>query len=102
MRWQKVGTLVATILIVVIAAAILFPVYADHAVLGLDLQGGVMVRLEAPEGTTQEEMEAAKSVIENRTAGRKQPDFCRTARCRGCGGSSARNRDNCKIAVCAV
>ena len=33
MRWQKVGTLVATILIVVIAAAILFPVYADHAVL---------------------------------------------------------------------
>ena len=66
MRWQKVGTLVATILIVVIAAAILFPVYADHAVLGLDLQGGVMVRLEAPEGTTQEEMEAAKSVIENR------------------------------------
>lgn len=66
MRWQKVGILVATILIVVIAAAILFPVYADHAVLGLDLQGGVMVRLEAPEGTTQEEMEAAKSVIENR------------------------------------
>ena len=66
MRWQKVGTLVATILIVVIAAAILFPVYADHAVLGLDLQGGFMVRLEAPEGTTQEEMEAAKSVIENR------------------------------------
>ena len=65
MRWQKVGTLVATILIVVIAAAILFPVYADHAVLGLDLQGGVMVRLEAPEGTTKEEMEAAKSVIEN-------------------------------------
>ena len=45
MRWQKVGTLVATILIVVIAAAILFPIYADHAVLGLDLQGGVMVRL---------------------------------------------------------
>ena len=50
MRWQKVATLVATILVVVIAAGILFPIYADHAVLGLDLQGGVMVRLEAPEG----------------------------------------------------
>ena len=31
-----------------------------------DLQGGVMVRLEAPEGTDAEAMEAAKSVIENR------------------------------------
>ena len=69
MRWPKVITLVATILIVVLAAGLLFPVYADHAVLGLDLQGGVMVRLEAPEGTTMEEMEAAKSVIENRING---------------------------------
>lgn len=66
MRWQKVGTLIATVLIVVIAAGILFPIYADHAILGLDLQGGVAVRLEAPEGTTNEEMEAAKTVIENR------------------------------------
>ncbi len=66
MRWQKVATLVATILVVVIAAGILFPIYADHAVLGLDLQGGVMVRLEAPEGTEKTEMEAAQSVIENR------------------------------------
>ncbi len=69
MRWPKVITLVATILIVVLAAGILFPVYGDHAVLGLDLQGGVMVRLEAPEGTTMEELEAAKSVIENRING---------------------------------
>ena len=50
MRWQKVATLIATILIVVIAAAVVFPICADHAVLGLDLQGGVAVRLEAPEG----------------------------------------------------
>lgn len=62
-------TLVATVLIVVIAAGILFPLYGSHAVLGLDLQGGVMVRLEAPEGTTREEMEAARSVIENRING---------------------------------
>ena len=66
MRWQKVGTLIATVLIVVIAAGILFPICAEHAVLGLDLQGGVAVRLEAPDGTSQEDMEAAKSVIENR------------------------------------
>lgn len=66
MRWQKVATLIATILVVVLAAGILFPVYAEHAVLGLDLQGGVMVRLEAPDGTSREEMEAAKSVIESR------------------------------------
>lgn len=69
MRWPKVITLIATVLIVVIAAGILFPVYADNATLGLDLQGGVMVRLEAPEGTAMEDMEAAKSVIENRING---------------------------------
>ena len=69
MRWPKVITLAATILIVVIAAGILFPLYGDKATLGLDLQGGVMVRLEAPEGTSMEDMEAAKSVIENRING---------------------------------
>ena len=69
MRWPKVITLIATILIVVIAAGILFPLYGDKATLGLDLQGGVMVRLEAPEGTSMEDMEAAKSVIENRING---------------------------------
>ena len=69
MRWPKVITLVATILIVIMAAGILFPLYGDKATLGLDLQGGVMVRLEAPEGTSMEDMEAAKSVIENRING---------------------------------
>lgn len=66
MRWPKVFTLIATILVVVIAAGLLAPIYANHAVLGLDLQGGVMVRLEAPEGTSDEDLEAAKTVIENR------------------------------------
>ena len=69
MRWPKVITLVATILIVVMAAGTLFPLYGDKATLGLDLQGGVMVRLEAPEGTSMDDMEAAKSVIENRING---------------------------------
>ena len=42
------------------------PVYANHARLGLDLQGGVMVRLEAPEGTSEEEMNSAITIINNR------------------------------------
>ena len=62
MRRQKVGTLIASVLSVVIAAGILFPICAEHAVLGLDLQGGVAVRLEAPDGTSQEDMEAAKTM----------------------------------------
>ena len=33
MRWQKVVTLIATILVVVIAAGLLSPIYANHAVL---------------------------------------------------------------------
>lgn len=66
MRWQRVTTLVATIFVVVICAAILFPFYSSHATLGLDLQGGVMVRLEAPEGTSSEDMGNAVTVINNR------------------------------------
>ena len=37
--------------------------------MGLDLQGGVMVLLEAPEGTSQEDMDGAMMVIENRING---------------------------------
>ena len=66
MRWQKAVTVIATVLIVVILAVALMPVYADHARLGLDLQGGVMVRLEAPEGTSDEEMNSAITIINNR------------------------------------
>lgn len=69
MRWQRVVTVVATVLVVAVLAVALLPVYANHARLGLDLQGGVMVRLEAPEGTTDEEMEGAVSVIKNRIDG---------------------------------
>ena len=66
MRWQKAVTVIATVLIVVILAVALMPVYANHARLGLDLQGGVMVRLEAPEGTSEEEMNSAITIINNR------------------------------------
>ncbi len=66
MRWQKAVTVIATVLIVVVLAVALMPVYANHARLGLDLQGGVMVRLEAPEGTSDEEMNSAITIINNR------------------------------------
>lgn len=66
MRWQKVVTFIATIVLVAVAAVALMPVYADHVRLGLDLQGGVMVRLEAPEGTSDEDMRGAVEVINNR------------------------------------
>lgn len=66
MRWQKVVTVIATVLLVAVLAVVLLPVYANHARLGLDLQGGVMVRLEAPEGTSDEEMNSAITIINNR------------------------------------
>jgi len=66
MRWQRVGAMVATIVAVLICALVLFPIYQNNAILGLDLQGGVMVRLEAPEGTSSEDMDNAMSVISNR------------------------------------
>lgn len=69
MRWQKAVTVIATVLIVAVLAVVLMPVYANHARLGLDLQGGVMVRLQAPEGTSDEEMNSAINIINNRING---------------------------------
>lgn len=66
MRWQRVVTVIATILVVAIGTVALLPIFANHARLGLDLQGGVMVRLEAPEGTSDEDMVGAMSVVTNR------------------------------------
>ena len=47
MQGKRLATVIVTVLIVALLAVALFPVYKDHAKLGLDLQGGVMVRLEA-------------------------------------------------------
>lgn len=69
MRWQKAVTVIATVLIVAVLAVVLMPVYANHARLGLDLQGGVMVRLQAPEGTSDEDMNTAINIINNRING---------------------------------
>lgn len=69
MQRSRVAVVIATVLIVVVAACALVPVYRDHANLGLDLQGGVQIRLEAPEGTSDEDMMGAISIINNRING---------------------------------
>ena len=69
MQRGRVAVVVAVILAIVVAAVALVPVYRDHANLGLDLQGGVLVRLEAPEGTSKEDMMGAISIINNRING---------------------------------
>lgn len=66
MRWQRIVTMIVTIFLVAVCGVVLFPIYQNNAILGLDLQGGVMVRLEAPEGTSGEDMDNAVSVISNR------------------------------------
>ena len=69
MQGKRLATVIATILLVAVLAALVLPLCKDHAKLGLDLQGGVMVLLEAPEGTSQEDMDGAMMVIENRING---------------------------------
>lgn len=69
MQRGRVAVVIAVMLAIVVAAFALVPVYRDHANLGLDLQGGVLVRLEAPEGTSNEDMLGAIAVINNRING---------------------------------
>ena len=69
MQRGRVAVVVAVVLAIVVAAFALVPVYRSHANLGLDLQGGVLIRLEAPEGTSNEDMMGAISIINNRING---------------------------------
>lgn len=69
MQRSRVAVVIATVLVIVVAAFALIPVYRSHANLGLDLQGGVLIRLEAPEGTSNEDMMGAISIINNRING---------------------------------
>ena len=69
MQRSRVAVVVATFLAIIVAAFALVPVYQSHANLGLDLQGGVLIRLEAPEGTSDEDMMGAISIINNRING---------------------------------
>lgn len=69
MQRSRVAVVIATVLAIIVAAFALVPVYQNHAHLGLDLQGGVLIRLEAPEGTSDEDMMGAIAIINNRING---------------------------------
>ncbi len=69
MQRGRLAAVIAAVLAIVVAACALLPVYKANANLGLDLQGGVLVRLEAPEGTSDEDMMGAISIINNRING---------------------------------
>lgn len=69
MQRGRLAAVIAAVLAIVVAACALLPVYKAQANLGLDLQGGVLVRLEAPEGTSNEDMMGAISIINNRING---------------------------------
>lgn len=66
MQRRRLVYVVATVLALAVAVVGLLPIFADNARLGLDLQGGVLVRLDAPEGTSREDMNGALEVINNR------------------------------------
>lgn len=66
MQRRRLFYIIATVLALIVAIVGLLPVYSDKAHLGLDLQGGVLVRLDAPKGTSAEDMNGAKEIINNR------------------------------------
>ena len=66
MQRRRLFYVLATVLALAVAIAGLLPIYAEHARLGLDLQGGVLVRLDAPAGTSKEDLNGAMEVINNR------------------------------------
>lgn len=69
MRW---GRLITVLLIVTVVAGLTFLAikpFEENVKLGLDLKGGVMVRLEAPEDANEEDMAKAIAIIDNRING---------------------------------
>lgn len=69
MKRRGLAIVVAVVALIAIAIVVLFPIYKSHAHLGLDLQGGVQIRLEAPKGTSDEDMRDVMAVISNRVNG---------------------------------
>ncbi len=66
MQRRRLFYVIATVLALIVAVVGLLPIYSNQAHLGLDLQGGVLVRLDAPKGTSAEDMNGAKEIINNR------------------------------------
>lgn len=66
MKRRGIAIVLATVVIIAVAAVALVPVYQSNAHLGLDLQGGVLIRMEAPKGTDEKDMQTAMGIISNR------------------------------------
>lgn len=69
MQWKRIG--IVLLVTVVIAGLSWWSLgyVGDNVRLGLDLEGGVLVRMEAPEDATDEDMAKAIAVIDNRING---------------------------------
>lgn len=76
MQKNRVVILIAVALIIALAWVVAIPAMQGHANLGLDLQGGVLVRLEAPEGTSRDDLDGAMKIVKYRvdSLGVAEPD----------------------------
>src|SRR6056297_1364920 len=66
MRKESLVAVILITLAVISLAFFSFDFLKDDLKLGLDLKGGVQVRLEAPEDATEEDMAKAVAIIDNR------------------------------------
>jgi len=66
MRWERLLIVLITVLIIAVLTFAAMEPFQDNIKLGLDLKGGVLVRLEAPENANDEDMAKAIAIIDNR------------------------------------
>jgi len=66
MRWERLFLVLLTVLLVAGLTFFAIEPLQNNLKLGLDLKGGVLVRLEAPENATDEDMAKAMAIIDNR------------------------------------
>lgn len=66
MRWQRLVLVLFTVLLVAGITFFAIEPLQNNVKLGLDLKGGVLVRLEAPMNATNEDMAKAIAIIDNR------------------------------------
>jgi preprotein translocase subunit SecD len=78
--FRRQVVLLTTILVVSVAAMVLTLLWGNRPLLGLDLQGGVSVRLTATEPATEEMLDQSVEIIRNRVdaLGVAEPEISRT------------------------
>lgn len=69
MRWGRLFIILLTVTIVGVCTFFALEPFQENIKFGLDLKGGVLVRLEAPVDATDEDMAKAIAIIENRVNG---------------------------------